>query len=163
MHTDNRFLAPLISIETDSPCWAALAMPGKSPRFNSRNSEEIVFEGRNILCDNHWFPLNAFMFGLPNDTDDAMKQPLDLLNPLKNTKVLYVPSFFTTVADTRMPSGRGLSACELRQFQWEFFSKTSNQSPEFSELRDRSRTYFTVASEVLCHPSGSHAHGPSFY
>ena len=137
-------------------------MLGKSPRFNFRNREETVFEGRNILCDNHWFPLNAFMVGLPNDTDDAMKQPLDLLNPLKNTKVLYVPSFFTTVADTRMPSGRGLSACELRQFQWEFFSKTSNQSPEFSELRDRSRTYFTVGSDVFRHLGGSHAHGPSF-
>ena len=161
-HPDKRFLAPLIGIETGSPRLAALTMSGKSLPFDIRDWQEIVVEGTNILNDNNWFPVYTFIVGLPNETEDDVKQSLDLLHRLKNNKVLYVPSIFTPLEDTRMASGHAMKARELTQLQWEFIMTAWKQSRDFGEMRERSRKYFKIGTKVFYHLRGRHVHGPAF-
>ena len=161
-HRDKRFLAPLIGIETGSPCLAALTMSGKSLPFDIQDWQEIVVEGTNILNDNNWFPVYTFIVGLPNETDADIKQSLELLHRLKHNKVLYVPSIFTPLEDTRMASGRGMKARELTQLQWEFIMTAWKQRRDFGEMRERSRKYFKIGTKVFYHLRGRHVHGPAF-
>ncbi|MCB1020411.1 MAG: B12-binding domain-containing radical SAM protein, partial [Acidobacteria bacterium] len=100
-HPDGRFLAPLIGIETGSPRLGALTMSGKSLPFDIKDWQEIVVEGTNILNQNNWFPVYTFIIGLPEETEEDLKQSLDLLHRLKNNHVLYVPSIFTPLEETR--------------------------------------------------------------
>ena len=161
-HPDKRFLAPLIGIETGSPRLAALTMSGKSLPFDIRDWQEIVVEGTNILNDNNWFPVYTFIVGLPNETDDDIKQSLELLHRLKDNRVLYVPSIFTPLEDTRMASGHAMKARELTQLQWEFIMTAWKQSRDFGEMRDRSRKYFKIGTKIFYHVRGKHVHGPAF-
>ena len=161
-HPDKRFLAPLIGIETGSPRLAALTMSGKSLPFDIRDWQEIVVEGTNILNDNNWFPVYTFIVGLPNETEDDVRQSLDLLHRLKHNKVLYVPSIFTPLEDTRMASGHAMKARELTQLQWEFIMTAWKQSRDFGEMRDRSRSYFKIGTKVFYHLRGKYVHGPAF-
>ncbi len=161
-HPDKRFLAPLIGIETGSPRLAALTMSGKSLPFDIRDWQEIVVEGTNILNDNNWFPVYTFIVGLPNETDDDVRQSLDLLHRLKHNKVLYVPSIFTPLEDTRMASGHAMKARELTQLQWEFIMTAWKQSRDFGEMRDRSRSYFKIGTKIFYHLRGKYVHGPAF-
>ena len=119
-------------------------------------------EGTNILNDNNWFPVYTFIVGLPNETDADIKQSLELLHRLKHNKVLYVPSIFTPLEDTRMASGRGMKARELTQLQWEFIMTAWKQSRDFGEMRERSRKYFKIGTKVFYHLRGRHVHGPEF-
>ena len=161
-HPGKRFLAPPIGIETGSPRLAALTMSGKSLPFDSRDWQEIVVEGTNILNDNNWFPVCTFIVGLPNETDDDIKQSLALFHCLKNNKVLYVPSIFTPLEDTRMALDHAMKARDLTQLQWEFIMTAWKQSRDFWEMRDRSRKDFKIATKMFYHLRGKHVHGPAF-
>ena len=161
-HSDKRFLAPLIGIETGSARLGALTMSGKSLPFDIRDWQEIVVEGINILNDNNWFPVCTFIIGLPNETEDDLRQSLDLLHRLKNNKILYVPSIFTPLEDTRMSDGKALKAKALTQLQWEFIMTAWKQSRDFGEMRDRSRVYFQWGTKVFYHARGKWVHGKQF-
>ncbi len=161
-HPDKRFLAPLIGIETGSPRLAALTMSGKSLPFDIHDWQEIVVEGIRILNENNWFPVCTFIVGLPEETEDDLRQTLDLLHRLKKYKVLYVPSIFTPLEDTRMAGGKALKAKALTQLQWEFVMTAWKQSRDFGEMRDRSRTYFRWGTKVFYHARGRWVHGNQF-
>lgn len=161
-HPDRRFLAPLIGIETGSSRLGALTMSGKSLPFDIQDWQEIVVEGTNILNDNNWFPVYTFIVGLPNETEDDIRQSLDLLHRLKNNHVLYVPSIFTPLDDTRAQSGKALKAKELTQLQWEFIMTAWKQSRDFGEMRDRSRAYFRIGTKLFYQLRGKYIHGEAF-
>ena len=161
-HPDKKFLAPLIGIETGSARLGALTMSGKSLPFDIRDWQEIVVEGTNILNENNWFPVYTFIVGLPNETEEDLKQTLDLLHRLKRNHVLYVPSIFTPLEDTRMKDGKPLRSKELTQLQWEFIMTAWKQSRDFGEMRDRSRAYFRIGTKLFYHLRGKYVHGPSF-
>ncbi len=161
-HKDKKFLAPLIGIETGSARLGALTMSGKSLPFDIRDWQEIVVEGTNILNENNWFPVYTFIIGLPNETEEDLKQTLDLLHRLKNNKVLYVPSIFTPLEDTRMKDGKPLKSKELTQLQWEFMMTAWKQSRDFGEMRDRSRAYFKIGTKLFYYLRGKHVHGKVF-
>lgn len=161
-HPDKKFLAPLIGIETGSARLGAVTMSGKSLPFDIRDWQEIVVEGTNILNENNWFPVYTFIVGLPNETEEDLRQSLDLLHRLKDNKVLYVPSIFTPLADTRMKDGKPLKSKELSQLQWEFIMTAWKQSRDFGEMRDRSRAYFRIGTKLFYHLRGKYVHGESF-
>jgi radical SAM superfamily enzyme YgiQ (UPF0313 family) len=155
-------LAPLVGIETGSSRLGALTMSGKSLPFDIQDWQELVVEGTNILNDNNWFPVYTFIVGLPNETEDDIRQSLDLLHRMKNNHVLYVPSIFTPLDDTRAQSGKALKAKELTQLQWEFIMTAWKQSRDFGEMRDRSRTYFRIGTKLFYQLRGKYIHGEVF-
>ena len=161
-HPDKRFLAPLIGIETGSSRLAALTMSGKSLPFDIRDWPEIVVEGIRILNENNWFPVCTFIVGLPEETEDDLRQTLDLLHRLKKYKILYVPSIFTPLEDTRMAGGKALKAKALTQLQWEFVMTAWKQSGDFGEMSDRARLYFRWGTKIFYHARGRWVHGKQF-
>jgi hypothetical protein len=158
----NRILSPLIGIETGSPRLAALTMSGKALPFDIRDWQEIVVEGTNILNENHWFPVYTFIVGLPNETDDDIKQSLDLLKRLRKNKVIYVPSIFTPLEDTRMASGRALKPRELTQLQWEFILTAWKQSRELGVVNESSNWLWKIGMFAFYYLRGRWVHGPQF-
>ena len=161
-HPDKRFLAPLIGIETGSPRLAALTMSGKSLPYDIRDWQEIVVEGIRILNENNWFPVCTFIVGLPNETEEDLHQTLQLLHRLKKNKILYVPSIFTPLEDTRMSKDKALKAKQLTQLQWEFIMTAWMQSRDFGEMRNRSRVYFRWGTKAFYHARGRWVHGEQF-
>jgi len=161
-HPDKTFLSPLIGIETGSPRLAALTMPGKALPFDVRDWQEIVVEGIQILNRNNWFPVCTFIVGLPGETDDDMKQSLDLLGRLRKNKVLYVPSIFTPLEETRMAGGHALKARELTKLQWEFILTAWRQSLDFAVVRKRSNLAWKLGMYCFYYGRGRWVHGPQF-
>lgn len=161
-HPDKTFLSPLVGIETGSPRLAALTMPGKALPFDVRDWQEIVVEGIQILNRNNWFPVCTFIVGLPGETDDDMKQSLDLLGRLRKNKVLYVPSIFTPLEETRMAGGHALKARELTKLQWEFILTAWRQSLDFAVVRKRSNLAWKLGMYCFYYGRGRWVHGPQF-
>jgi radical SAM superfamily enzyme YgiQ (UPF0313 family) len=158
----NRILSPLIGIETGSPRLAALTMSGKALPFDIRDWQEIVVEGTNILNENHWYPVYTFIVGLPNETDDDIKQSLDLLYRLRKNKVIYVPSIFTPLEDTRMASGHALKPRELTKLQWEFILTAWKQSRELGVVNESSNWLWKGGMFAFYYLRGRWIHGPQF-
>src|SRR5690606_8382396 len=130
--------------------------------FDIQDWQELVVEGTNILNDNNWFPVYTFIVGLPNETEDDIRQSLDLLHRMKHNHVLYVPSIFTPLDDTRAQDGKALKAKELTQLQWEFIMTAWKQSRDFGEMRDRSRAYFRIGTKLFYQLRGKYIHGEAF-
>ncbi|MBI3666292.1 MAG: B12-binding domain-containing radical SAM protein [Acidobacteria bacterium] len=161
-HCDQQFLSPLIGIETGSARLAAETMAGKALPFNIRDWQDIVVEGIQILNQNNWFPVCTFIVGLPGETDDDIRQSLDLLHRLRKNKILYVPSIFTPLEDTRMAHGRGLKPRELTQLQWEFILTAWSQSLNFSVVRKRSNLAWKLGMYGFYYSRVRWIHGPQF-
>lgn len=159
---EKRFLSPLIGIETGSPRLAALTMSGKALPFDIRDWQDIVVEGIQILNRNNWFPVCTFIVGLPGETDDDIRQSLDLLHRLRHNKILYVPSIFTPLDDTRMANGHALKPRELTQLQWEFILTAWSQSLNFSVVRKRSNMAWKLGMRSFYYLRGRWIHGPQF-
>jgi radical SAM superfamily enzyme YgiQ (UPF0313 family) len=158
----NRMLSPLVGIETGSPRLAALTMSGKALPFDIRDWQELVVEATNIFNENHWYPIYTFIVGLPNETDDDIKQSLDLLYRLRKNKIVYVPSIFTPLDDTRMSSGHALKPRELTQLQWEFILTAWKQSRDFGVVNESSNWYWKIGMYGFYHLRGRWIHGPQF-
>jgi radical SAM superfamily enzyme YgiQ (UPF0313 family) len=161
-HPEKTFLAPLIGIETGSARLAALTMAGKALPFDIRDWQEIVVEAIQVLNRNNWFPVCTFMVGLPGETDDDMKQSLDLLHRLRHNTVLYVPSLFTPLEDTRMAGGPTLKSRELTKLQWEFILTAWRQSLDFAVVRKRSNLAWKLGMYGFYYARGRWVHGPQF-
>lgn len=159
---DKTFISPLIGIETGSARLAAQTMAGKSLPFDVRDWQEIVVEGIQILNRNNWFPVCTFIVGLPGETDDDMRQSLDLLRRLRHNKVLYVPSIFTPLEETRMAQGHALKARELTKLQWEFILTAWRQSLDFAVVRQRSNLAWKLGMYCFYYGRGRWVHGPQF-
>ncbi len=161
-HPDKTFVSPLIGIETGSPRLAALTMPGKALPFDVRDWQDIVVEGINILNENNWFPVCTFIVGLPDETEDDIKQSLDLLYRLRRNKILYVPSIFTPLEETRMADGHALKPRELTKLQWEFILTAWRQSLDFAVVRKRSNLAWKLGMYAFYYGRGRWLHGPQF-
>jgi radical SAM superfamily enzyme YgiQ (UPF0313 family) len=161
-HPDKTFLSPLMGVETGSPRLAALTMSGKALPFDIKDWQEIVVEGMNILNENNWFPVCSYIVGLPNETDEDMKQSLDLLHRLRKNKILHAPSIFTPLEDTRMASGRGLRSRELTKLQWEFLLTAWRQTVDFAIVRRNSNLKWKLGMYAFYYARGRWIHGPQF-
>ncbi len=161
-HPDHRFLAPLIGLETGSPRLAALAMAGKALPFDISDWQEVVVEGIDILNRNNWFPVCTFIVGLPGETEDDIRLSLDLLRRLRKYKIIYVPSFFTPLEETRMATGVPLKARDLTERQWEFVLTAWRQSLDFAVVRKRSNLAWKYGMLGFYYTRGRWVHGPQF-
>lgn len=159
---EGRFLSPLIGIETGSARLASLTMAGKALPFDIRDWQEIVVEGIRILNENNWFPVCTFIVGLPNETEEDIKESLNLLKRLKRFKALYVPSIFTPLEDTRLAHGKPLKPRELTQLQWEFILTAWRMSCDTFVVRKRSNFLWKWGMRAFYYLRGRWIHGPQF-
>ena len=157
-----QFLAPLIGLETGSVRLAAQTMAGKSLPYDIRDWQEVVVQGIEILNRNNWFPVCTFIVGLPGETDDDMRESLKLLERLRKFKIIYVPSIFTPLEDTRLASGKPLKLRELTGLQWEFILTAWRRSLDFAVIRRQSNLAWKLGMMGFYYLRGRWIHGPDF-
>jgi tRNA A37 methylthiotransferase MiaB len=125
-HPQKKALAPLIGLETGSISLANKIMPGKSLPFKTEDWPSVVLEGLRILNKNNWFPVMTLIIGSPDETDDDIKQTLDLIYEIERRELFafMVPSIFTPLHDTRMEMERGVTrTTQLTKLQWQLMMK----------------------------------------
>src|SRR6476646_8445393 len=99
---DQRAADPIIGLETGSARLFNTYMKGKAYPYKGHQWRDVVLKGMEILNRHNWFPFCTFIIGLPGETDDDVKESLNLLYDLRHAKGTFVPTFFVPLEDTRM-------------------------------------------------------------
>lgn len=125
-HPKKKYLAPLIGLETGSVRMAKKIMPSKAVPFSIDHWPSVVLEGLRVFNINNWFPVVTLMVGNPGETDQDVKETLDLIYEIERRHLFafLVPSIFTPLHDTRMESQSGVTETKhLTPLQWQLIMK----------------------------------------
>jgi radical SAM superfamily enzyme YgiQ (UPF0313 family) len=121
-HAEGRTLNPLVGLETGSVRMAKKIMAGKSLPFEADHWPSVVINGLMIFNRNNWIPVMTLIVGAPGETDDDVRETLDLIFEMqrRGLRVILVPSVFTPLKDTRMEDMTGVKETrELTKLQWQ--------------------------------------------
>ncbi len=125
-HPEKKALAPLIGLETGSVRMAKKIMPGKGVPFAVEDWPSVVLEGLTVLNENNWFPAMTLIVGNPDETDDDIRETLDLVYEMERRGLFafLIPSIFTPLHDTRMEMEKGVTQTrQLTSLQWQLMMK----------------------------------------
>ena len=125
-HPQKRALVPLIGLETGSVRMARQIMPSKGVPFSIDDWPSIVLEGLRVANQNNWFPMMTLMVGNPGETDQDVRETLDLIHEMERRELFafLVPSIFTPLHDTRMEHQTGVTHTrQLSPLQWQLLMK----------------------------------------
>jgi len=111
-----------IGIETGSVKLIEKYMKGKMLPYPPEQWPDIVVQALGILNDNNIYPLATLITGLPSETEEDVIATLELLDRLKNAKILYVPLLFTSEADCILNRERHADLSGLTELHWDVFS-----------------------------------------
>ena len=125
-HPEKKALAPLIGLETGSVKMAKKIMPSKGVPFAIDDWQSIVLEGLTVLNKNNWFPAMTLIVGNPDETDEDIRETLDLVYEIERRGLFafLIPSIFTPLHDTRMEMEKGVTQTrQLTPLQWQLMMK----------------------------------------
>ncbi len=125
-HPQKKALSPLVGLETGSVRMAKQIMPSKAVPFSIAHWPSVVLEGLRIMNENNWFPVMTLIVGNPGETDQDVKDTLDLVYEMEHRKLFafLVPSIFTPLHDTRMQDKKGVTETkQLTPLQWQLLMK----------------------------------------
>ena len=125
-HPQKKALVPLIGLETGSVRMARQIMPSKGVPFSIDDWPSIVLEGLRVANQNNWFPMMTLMVGNPGETDQDVRETLDLVHEMERRGLFafLVPSIFTPLHDTRMEHQTGVTHTrQLSPLQWQLLMK----------------------------------------
>ena len=125
-HPQKKALCPLIGLETGSARMARQIMPSKGVPFSVDDWPSVVLEGLRVANQNNWFPLMTLMVGNPGETDQDVRETLDLVYEMERRDLFafLVPSVFTPLHDTRMAHQTGVTHThQLTPLQWQLIMK----------------------------------------
>ncbi|HEU4388305.1 MAG TPA: radical SAM protein [Blastocatellia bacterium] len=125
-HPEKKALSPLIGLETGSIRMAKKIMPSKGVPFSIEDWPSVVLEGLRVLNENNWFPVMTLIIGSPDESDEDVKETLDLIYEMERRKLFafLVPSVFTPLHDTRMEKEKGVTETRnLSPLQWQLMMK----------------------------------------
>jgi hypothetical protein len=101
-------------------------MPGKGVPFPIEHWQSIVLEGLKVLNENNWFPAMTLIVGTPDETDEDIRETLDLVYEMERRGLFafLIPSIFTPLHDTRMEMEKGVTQTkQLTPLQWQLMMK----------------------------------------
>jgi radical SAM family protein len=125
-HPQKKALVPLIGLETGSLRMAKQIMPSKGVPFSIDDWPSLVLEGLRVANQNNWFPMMTLMVGNPEETDQDVRETLDLVYEMERRGLFafLVPSIFTPLHDTRMEHQVGVTHTrQLTPLQWQLMMK----------------------------------------
>jgi radical SAM superfamily enzyme YgiQ (UPF0313 family) len=125
-HPEGKALVPLIGLETGSVRMARQIMPSKAIPFSIDDWPSVVLEGLRVANKNNWFPMMTLMIGNPGESDQDVRETLDLVYEMdrRGLFAFLVPSIFTPLHDTRMEHQTGVTRTrQLRPLQWQLMMK----------------------------------------
>jgi hypothetical protein len=125
-HPQRKALVPLIGLETGSVRMARQIMPSKGVPFSIDDWPSVVLEGLRVANKNNWFPMMTLMIGNPGESDQDVRETLDLVYEMdrRGLFAFLVPSIFTPLHDTRMEHQTGVTRTrQLSPLQWQLMMK----------------------------------------
>jgi radical SAM superfamily enzyme YgiQ (UPF0313 family) len=125
-HPEGKALVPLIGLETGSVRMARQIMPSKGIPFSIDDWPSVVLEGLRVANKNNWFPMMTLMIGNPGESDQDVRETLDLVYEMdrRGLFAFLVPSIFTPLHDTRMEHQTGVTRTrQLSPLQWQLMMK----------------------------------------
>ena len=125
-HPQKKALVPLIGLETGSVRMARQIMPSKGVPFSIDDWPSVVLEGLHVANQNNWFPMMTLMVGSPGESDQDVRETLDLVYEMERRGLFafLVPSIFTPLHDTRMEHQAGVTHTrQLTSLQWQLMMK----------------------------------------
>jgi radical SAM superfamily enzyme YgiQ (UPF0313 family) len=125
-HPKRKALVPLIGLETGSVRMARQIMPSKGVPFPIDDWPSVFVRGLEILNRNNWFPAVTLMIGNPGETDEDVKDTIDLIYEVERRGLFafFIPSIFTPLHDTRMAHKDGVRETRhLTRLQWQLMMK----------------------------------------
>jgi len=125
-HPQKKALVPLIGLETGSVRMARQIMPSKGVPFSIDDWPSIILEGLRVANQNNWFPMMTLMVGNPGETDQDVRETLDLVYEIEHRGLFafLVPSIFTPLNDTRMEHQTGVTHTrQLSPLKWQLLMK----------------------------------------
>jgi hypothetical protein len=125
-HPQRKALVPLIGLETGSVSMARQIMPSKGVPFSIDDWPSIVLEGLRVANKNNWFPMMTLMIGNPGESDQNVRETLDLVYEMdrRGLFAFLVPSIFTPLHHTRMEHQTGVTRTrQLSPLQWQLMMK----------------------------------------
>ena len=94
--------------------------------FPSTTGPALFLEGLRVANQNNWFPMMTLMVGNPGETDQDVRETLDLVYEMERRGLFafLVPSIFTPLHDTRMEHQTGVTHTrQLSPLQWQLMMK----------------------------------------
>jgi radical SAM superfamily enzyme YgiQ (UPF0313 family) len=125
-HPGHKALVPLVGLETGSVRIAKQIMPSKGVPFSIEDWPSVLVRGLEVMNKNNWFPAMTLIIGNPGETDEDVKDTIDLIYEVERRGLFafFIPSIFTPLHDTRMESKKGVSETrELTPLQWQLMMK----------------------------------------
>jgi len=125
-HPKKKALCPLIGMETGSVAMAKKIMPSKGVPFPIEEWQSVLIRGLEVANRNNWFPMMTLMVGNPGETDQDVKDTLDVVYEIerRGLTAFLVPSIFTPLHDTRMEHKQGVAETkQLSPLQWQLIMK----------------------------------------
>jgi len=113
--SSNRWAGIQTGLETGSVQMIKKHMPSKVKPFSPDEWPTLVREGTQLLNDNYYFAVNSLVIGLPGETDDDVKDTMDLVRSLDKMATLIIPLFYT---DFHNPKN-SLAPKNMTKPQWE--------------------------------------------
>ena len=127
------FISVEVGIETGSVRLMNKYMKGKALPFSVNNWKELVIEGIGIMNDYDWWPLCTIMTGQPEETENDVRETLDLIDDLRNhnAKMFYTPVLFIPLKEAMLGSHKRSNLDNLSQLQWEVLSRCWKNNMDF--------------------------------
>jgi hypothetical protein len=125
-HPKHKALVPLVGLETGSVRMAKQIMPSKGVPFPIDEWPSVLVRGLEVMNKNNWFPAMTLIIGSPGETDDDVRDTIDLIYEVERRGLFafFIPSIFTPLHDTRMESKKGVAETrELTPLQWQLMMK----------------------------------------
>ena len=125
-HPEHKALTPLVGLETGSIRMARQLMPGKAAPFPIDEWPSVFIRGLEVMNQNNWFPAATLMVGCPGETDEDVRETLDLVYEVERRGLFafFIPSVFTPLHDTRMQDAVGVRENrQLTALQWQLIMK----------------------------------------
>jgi radical SAM superfamily enzyme YgiQ (UPF0313 family) len=164
-HREGRTLNPLIGLETGSVRMARRIMAGKSLPFDAEHWPSVVINGLMILNRNNWIPVMTLIVGAPDETDDDVRQTLDLIFEMerRGLRVILVPSVFTPLKDTRMEDMTGVKETrDLTRLQWQLIMSCWKISASIALQSWWGPFVWSLGAFIFWAVRGRRANGPNF-
>jgi hypothetical protein len=122
----------------------------------------MVVEGLSVLNEHNRFPVCTYIIGLPNETDDDIRESLNLLYRLRKHKVIHAPSIFTPLEGTSMAGGPVIKPRQLTKLQWEFMLTAWRQTVDFGVVDRKTNRMWKWGAYAFYYGRGRWLHGTQF-
>ncbi|MGC8693931.1 MAG: B12-binding domain-containing radical SAM protein, partial [Thermoplasmata archaeon] len=136
MNEGNRKNFIEMGIETGSPKMIETWMPGKVLPFKAQQYPEIIEKAIGTLNDNGWIVVGTMIVNLPNETEQDIMLNMELLDRLKNYRVITFPLPFIPMGALRNRDFTALDKMLEDPLRGEFIAKALYQAFEEAN-RDR--------------------------